>query len=78
MRAEPSFLSQLSHNRFLQPFLADSTDNLSVFVARKEGVHMEATGIVKTLEAIYLDTATLLSPVVLPSKVSPFFVVGTY
>ncbi|KAL4081024.1 beta-lactamase-like protein [Scleroderma citrinum] len=68
MRAESWFLSSLSRNPFLQPYLADSTENLNVFVARREGLHMEATGIVKTLEAVYLDTANLLSPAVLPSK----------
>jgi len=75
MRAEPWFLSSLSRNAFLQPYLADSTDNLNVFVTRREGMHMEATGVVKTLEAVYLDTANLLSSVMLPSKVGRLFVV---
>ncbi|KIK82104.1 hypothetical protein PAXRUDRAFT_154539 [Paxillus rubicundulus Ve08.2h10] len=68
LRAEPWFLSSMTRNPFLQPYLADSADDLRVFVARREGTHAEATGLVKTLEALYLDTACLLSPVVVPSK----------
>ncbi|KIJ59654.1 hypothetical protein HYDPIDRAFT_140447 [Hydnomerulius pinastri MD-312] len=68
LRAEPWFLSSITRNPFLQPYLADSAEDLRVFVARREGTHAEATGLVRTLEAIYLDTACLLSPVVVPSK----------
>ncbi|KAI6044737.1 beta-lactamase-like protein [Pisolithus marmoratus] len=70
MRAEPWFLSSLSRNPFLQRYLADSAENLNILVARNEVTHMEATGLVKTLEAIYLDTASLLSITVIPSKAS--------
>ncbi|KAH0826269.1 hypothetical protein J3R83DRAFT_5739 [Lanmaoa asiatica] len=45
-----------------------SSGDLRILVARREGTHAEATGLVKTLEAIYLDTACLLSPIVVPSK----------
>lgn len=75
MRAEPWLLPVLSRDPFLQPYLADSTDNLNVFVTRREGMHMEATEVVKTLEAVYLDTANLLSSAMLPSKVSRLLVV---
>ncbi|KAI6114081.1 beta-lactamase-like protein [Pisolithus sp. B1] len=68
MRAEPWFLSSLSRNPFLQRYLADSAENLNVLVARNEVIHMEATGLVKTLEAIYLDTASLLSITMVPTK----------
>ncbi|KAI6128763.1 beta-lactamase-like protein, partial [Pisolithus croceorrhizus] len=70
MRAEPWFLSSLSRNPFLQRYLADSAENLNVLVARNEVIHMEATGLVKTLEAIYLDTASLLSITMVPTKAS--------
>ncbi|KAG6374360.1 hypothetical protein JVT61DRAFT_4394 [Boletus reticuloceps] len=68
LRAEPWFLSSVQRNHFLQPYLASSSEDLRIFVARREGTHLEATGLVKTLEAIYLDTACLLSPVVVPTK----------
>ncbi|KIJ08475.1 hypothetical protein PAXINDRAFT_102543 [Paxillus involutus ATCC 200175] len=68
LRAEPWFLSSMTRNPFLQPYLADSAEDLRVFVARREGTHAEAAGLVRTLEAMYLDTACLLSPVVVPSK----------
>ncbi|KAI6030614.1 beta-lactamase-like protein, partial [Pisolithus orientalis] len=70
VRAEPWFLSSLTRNPFLQRYLADSAENLSVLVARNEVIHMEATGLVKTLEAVYLDTASLLSMTIVPSKAS--------
>ncbi|KAF9222779.1 hypothetical protein BS17DRAFT_159628 [Gyrodon lividus] len=67
-RAEPWFLSSITRNPFLQPYFADSVQDLRIFVARREGTHAEAVGLVRTLEAIYLDTACLLSTVVVPSK----------
>ena len=69
LRAEPWFLSSMQRNHFLQPYLAPSSEDLRILVARREGTHPEATGLVKTLEAIYLDTACLLSPIVVPTKV---------
>ncbi|KAF9234158.1 hypothetical protein BU15DRAFT_79341 [Melanogaster broomeanus] len=68
LRAEPWFLASITRNPFLQPYLADSADDLRVFVARREGTHAEAAGLIRTLDAIYLDTACLLSPVVVPGK----------
>ncbi|KAH0832196.1 hypothetical protein J3R83DRAFT_13114 [Lanmaoa asiatica] len=68
LRAEPWFLSSIQRNHFLQPYLASSSGDLRILVSRREGTHGEATGLVKTLEAIYLDTAYLLSPVVVPSR----------
>ncbi|KAI9456327.1 hypothetical protein HD554DRAFT_2145601 [Boletus coccyginus] len=68
LRAEPWFLSSIQRNHFLQPYLASSSEDLQIFVARREGTHPEAGGLVKTLEAIYLDTACLLSPLVVPTK----------
>lgn len=54
-RAEPCFLDRLLLNPLLKPYLASSTDACSVTP--------------KTLEAIYLDTACLLSALVIPTKV---------
>ncbi|KAI5986181.1 beta-lactamase-like protein, partial [Pisolithus albus] len=54
MRAEPWFLSSLARNPFLQRYLADSAENLNVLVA----------------QAIYLDTASLLSITMVPTKAS--------
>lgn len=73
LRAEPWFLSSIQRNHFLQPYLANSSGDLRILVARREGTHAEATGLVKTLKAIYLDTACLLSPLVVPSKVCLLF-----
>ncbi|KZP10395.1 hypothetical protein FIBSPDRAFT_963112 [Athelia psychrophila] len=58
-RAEPRFLESVMHNPFLQPYLVSS------FVA-KSTTHQTQ----KTLETIFLDTASLLSHVDAPSKES--------
>lgn len=60
-RAEPWFLKSISRNPFLQPYLAaqpfrESADVRSPFVG-------------KTLKAIHLDTACVLSPLDVPTKV---------
>ncbi|KAH7882956.1 beta-lactamase-like protein, partial [Phlebopus sp. FC_14] len=68
VRAEAWFLSSLLRSPFLQPYLADSADDLRIFVARQEGMHPEDVALVRTLEVIYLDTASLFSTVVIPSK----------
>ncbi|KAJ3791181.1 hypothetical protein GGU10DRAFT_313 [Lentinula aff. detonsa] len=57
-RAEPWFLNSLKHNPYLQPYLA-----LSDGVTPSDG-----NGIVKTLEAIYLDTACVMQTHEVPSK----------
>lgn len=70
MRAEPWFLTSLSRNPFLQPYIADSLENFNILIARNESIHMETNGLVKTLGAIYLDTEAMLSSSTIPSKVS--------
>ncbi|GLB41473.1 putative DNA repair protein [Lyophyllum shimeji] len=56
-RAEPWFLDSLTRNPFLQPYLAPRTSD-----GRNAGK------MVKTLEAIYLDTANVLSTLSVPTK----------
>ena len=58
-RAEPWFINSLVHNPYLQPFIASRRVSCDPNIGGK---------IVKTLQAIYLDTACLLSPLVIPSK----------
>ena len=71
-RAEPWFLESVRRNPFLQPYLSPPIDKC------KE--RCSAQAVTKTLEAIYLDTACVLSPLEVPTKVpvyvchiSPFF-----
>jgi DNA cross-link repair 1C protein len=64
-RAEPWFINSLIHNPYLQPYLASSSTRpvpSSPSPDPKENV-------MKTLDAIYLDTACMISPLVVPSKV---------
>ncbi|KAJ7474010.1 beta-lactamase-like protein, partial [Mycena latifolia] len=57
-RAEPWFLESITRNPFLQPYLA-SLD-----------AHSSGSGdpLSKTLEAIYLDTASVMSSAIVPTK----------
>ncbi|KAE9393262.1 hypothetical protein BT96DRAFT_227522 [Gymnopus androsaceus JB14] len=58
-RAEPWFLESIKHNPLLQPYLALSEDETST---------NNGNGIVKTLEAIYLDTACVMQNYQVPTK----------
>jgi hypothetical protein len=60
-RAEPWFLDCIRHNSFLQPYLAVSDDDVS---------SDDENGVVKTLDAIYLDTACVMQNYRVPTKVS--------
>jgi len=55
-RAERWFLDSIVRNPFLQPYLYPGPDSGPSAISR-------------TLEAIYLDTACVLSPVAVPTKV---------
>ncbi|KAJ3932307.1 MAG: hypothetical protein NXY57DRAFT_1003474 [Lentinula lateritia] len=57
-RAEPWFLESITHNPYLQPYLAPSNGT------NPRG----GNGIVKTLEAIYLDTACVMQTHQVPTK----------
>lgn len=54
-RAEPWFLDSIVRNPFLQPYLYQGPDSVPFTIS-------------KTLEAIYLDTACVLSPLAVPTK----------
>ncbi|KAE9387923.1 hypothetical protein BT96DRAFT_454671 [Gymnopus androsaceus JB14] len=58
-RAEPWFLESIKHNPLLQPYLALSEDETS---------ENDGNGVVKTLEAIYLDTACVMQNYQVPTK----------
>ncbi|KAH7878102.1 uncharacterized protein C8R40DRAFT_1168145 [Lentinula edodes] len=57
-RAEPWFLESITHNPYLQPYLAPSNGT------NPRG----GNGIVKTLKAIYLDTACVMQTHQVPTK----------
>lgn len=61
-RAEPCFLDSITRNPYLQPYLAQPLKPPK----NSEHVCMPP---VKTLETIYLDTASLLSTMKVPTKV---------
>lgn len=65
-RAEPWFLQSLARNPFLQPYLAPGAAFQNASSAKLNG---EKFLVSKTLEAIYLDTACVLSPISVPPKV---------
>ncbi|KAF8959635.1 hypothetical protein BDZ97DRAFT_1666846 [Flammula alnicola] len=63
-RAEPWFLESITRNPFLQSYLApelEGDDNLNV-------QKLSIPAVSQTLEAIYLDTASVLSPFEAPTK----------
>lgn len=64
-RAEPWFVDSLTRNPSLQPYLAPH----DIITSSRDSRRAHPT-IVKTLEAIYLDTASVLSKLSVPSKVS--------
>ncbi|KAF9528996.1 hypothetical protein CPB83DRAFT_853590 [Crepidotus variabilis] len=57
-RAEPWFLESITRNPYLQPYLSEVYPNAST----------SGPFVGKTLEAIYLDTACVLSPIIVPTK----------
>ncbi|KAF9060729.1 hypothetical protein BDP27DRAFT_400891 [Rhodocollybia butyracea] len=59
-RAEPWFLESLKHNLFLQPYLS-----LPDYDTSSTNTHC---GVIKTLEAIYLDTACVMQSHQVPTK----------
>jgi DNA cross-link repair 1C protein len=61
-RAEPRFLDSISRNPYLQPYLAPPI-----------GFAREYPASAKTLDSIYLDTASLLSTLNAPTKVRANF-----
>lgn len=63
-RAEPWFLQSLTRNPFLQPYLAPGVSHQGTF-----NLNGEKLLVSKTLETIYLDTASVLSPISAPTKV---------
>lgn len=63
-RAEPWFLDSLTRNPYLQPYLAPRTSSGGYPDSKKP-----TTPIGKTLDAIYLDTASVLSTLAVPTKV---------
>ncbi|KAL0579395.1 hypothetical protein V5O48_002620 [Marasmius crinis-equi] len=65
-RAEPWFLESIKRNSFLQPYLACD-----------EGP-FQGSDVVRTLEAIYLDTACVMQLHEVPSKARPVFILSTY
>lgn len=73
LRAEPWFLTSLSRNPVLQPYIPDTEENLRVLIARGD---LQGS-LTKTLNAIYLDTACLLRASVVPTKVMILNVIRT-
>jgi hypothetical protein len=71
MRAEASFIENLRRNPFLAKYIAPKS--YLDFRPKETGGHNEevpqTSTIFSTLEAIYLDTASLLGTVEVPSKV---------
>ncbi|OJA18082.1 hypothetical protein AZE42_09062 [Rhizopogon vesiculosus] len=64
LRAEPWFLTSLTRNPFLQPYIPDGEEDLRVVIARGD----RQGSLTKTLNAIYLDTACLLRGSMVPTK----------
>ncbi|KAI9430540.1 beta-lactamase-like protein [Lactarius indigo] len=66
-RAEPWFLDDIRRNPFLQPYLAPPETPGSAVVGQR-GSKYEGDPLFKTLDAIYLDNACLLSTTDVPTK----------
>jgi hypothetical protein len=68
-RAEPWFLDYIRRNPFLQPYLAPPK--------AQDGGQLDekclGAPLSKTLDSIYLDTASVLSTTEVPPKVPPHF-----
>ncbi|KAI9448810.1 hypothetical protein BJY52DRAFT_1310396 [Lactarius psammicola] len=66
-RAEPWFLDDIRRNPFLQPYLAPPETPASVVLGQRDSKY-KGEPLFKTLDAIYLDTACLLSTTEVPTK----------
>lgn len=71
-RAEPWFLDDIRRNPFLQPYLAPPKPQEGTVLGQADAKCPETT-LFKTLDAIYLDTASLLFVDDVPTKVRPTF-----
>lgn len=69
-RAEPWFLDNIRRNPFLQPYLAPPETPGSALLQQHDS-RCQGNLLFKTLDAIYLDTACLLSTTEVPTKVHP-------
>ena len=71
-RAEPWFLDDIRRNPFLQPYLAPPEVHEGAMLEQSE-VKCPGSPLFKTLDAIYLDTESLLTiDEEVPTKVKPF------
>ena len=66
-RAEPWFLDDIRRNPLLQPYLAPPEAPGSTVFGQRDSEH-QGERLYKTLDAIYLDTACLLSMADVPTK----------
>ena len=71
-RAEPWFLDDIRRNPFLQPYLTPPETPGSAVLGQRDSKY-QGDRLYKTLDAIYLDTACLLSTTEVPTKVRPSF-----
>jgi hypothetical protein len=69
-RAEPWFLDNIRRNPVLQPYLAPPEAPGSALLGQRDNKY-QGDLLFKTLDAIYLDTACLLSTTEVPTKVHP-------
>jgi hypothetical protein len=69
-RAEPWFLDDIRRNPFLQPYLSPPETPGSTLLEQRDSKY-QGDRLFKTLDAIYLDTACLLSTTDVPTKVHP-------
>ena len=67
-RAEPWFLDDIRRNPLLQPYLAPPETPGSATFGQRDNKY-QGDRLSKTLDAIYLDTACLLSLTDVPTKV---------
>jgi hypothetical protein len=65
VRAEHWLLQSLTRNRFLQPYISDTEEDLRVLIARGG----QTASLTKTLNAIHLDIACMLRGTIVPTKV---------
>ncbi|KDR81002.1 hypothetical protein GALMADRAFT_153374 [Galerina marginata CBS 339.88] len=65
-RAEPWFLESITRNPFLQPYISPKLEDHIADDSKKN----VTPAVSKTLEAIYLDTASVMSPLEIPTKES--------
>jgi len=77
-RAEPWFLESLTHNPFLQPYLASPDPPHETAHPSPLFPPYLKSPVVKTLTAIYLDTASIFTETVVPTKVLENFLCLTH